>query len=1214
MADGLKSKLFEIQELVSGLIQEIPSRFDKGETLPSLVKPYVEKTIDNLKDIKKLFETKHSELQKQVKLTKIKNFEDNDWDSDATDENADEESNDVSKSFIGVKFVGSDTTQEFDNPSDNGSDEEFLLPGDKTVVRPSEIFCKFAEIDDANSNSQMAKNGGKADRSMNNNYDSDDLENFDEFTLDETKSFSTPAGKSKDKSDECASCNEEEPSVSDLSQEIRQKDENDISREELDEIMQACVDDGDDFNADGFDEEDLQMLEDAEKCYTEDTNVQDVEMEEDGNEEEDLENQPQDKKYLDVLKQYFGYSKFRPMQWKIINSVLNDKRDNCVVMATGYGKSLCYQFPSVFKRGTTLVISPLISLMQDQVQGLQVANIEACFLGSAQENSRQVKEDMLNGKFRVVYITPEFAAASGVESMLQELNAKVGIDLIAIDEAHCVSQWGHDFRSAYRSLGKLRNVFPQIPIMALTATATPEVRKDICRSLKLKNPIVICTGFDRPNLFLSVMPKKGDVQMDLKSLMVKNGNKYAFEGPTIVYCLTKKVTDEVASTLQAMGLKCMPYHAGLSVNKRKDAHSKFVNDELQVVVATVAFGMGIDKPDVRKVIHYGAPRDIESYYQEVGRAGRDGLPSCCHVFFNNQDFNTIRFLLKDYKNLKFKQHKLDMFSKMQQYLTTTACRRRILLAHFENKSHDDIGGTENCCDNCRKRIEASKQQSYYDSKNWSSVISTQANADKPKDYGKEAKDFFQVVKDLGERFGITIPAQVLTGSTSQKIQKFSKQKMFGVGKYRKLNWWKGFAKCLLAEKYLIEKAVENGFGSTIELSHNARDWLCQCAKSAKILPLEIVPNTDMLAEEKPTLSITVNSALIGSQPARPPICGSSRSPTSSLLEVVKTAAYTPVKPLVDEKTAKYQMDLYTRLIKVRNEIAHQTGYTPHSVASNKVLLDMAKIRPSTKENLLKLEDFSEAKAEKFADIFINIITIFCKHNSLQMDDFPELSIQDDIGKLQTEFYRLVDTQRLSYILFQLQKLSIEEVASRRGFKTSTIVSHLCEAIKVGLPVEVTRLGVTPQIQNLITDAIRGSKINSDISRLTKIKDSLPMYIEYNHIKVVIALLTCRYGETVLDTGVIVLGKPPDSQGNLLGSSSLAPSTSRVTNTDQQNSKPMGYSQPNSERGYSQGDLSQPAAPGNESASGAKRKLPAWMTGTAKKPVLSKKMKSNSLFK
>lgn len=370
--------------------------------------------------------------------------------------------------------------------------------------------------------------------------------------------------------------------------------------------------------------------------------------------------------HLEFLKTNFGYSSFRQTQWKIIKSIIEEKRDSFVIMATGYGKSLCFQYPAVYTNGITIVISPLISLMEDQVHALQLVNIPACLMGTAQPN-KKIDEDIISGQYRIVYMSPEYVIKSEGLKLIEKLGTMV--TLIAIDEAHCISQWGHDFRQTYKRLGVIRNHLPKIPILAVTATATGIICQDVCTTLGLRQPMILSTGFDRPNLELNVREKGGSIWQDLRQFVSKDIN-----GSIIIYCLTRKETQEIAEVLTNHHVKCAYYHAGMDLQIRSDVHKDFIQDKLNIIVATIAFGMGIDKPDVRLVIHYGSSQNMESYYQEIGRAGRDGLHSKCVLFHCREDFELHQILWKQYSTM-YIQVLTKLSAEMRRFLNATTCRR-----------------------------------------------------------------------------------------------------------------------------------------------------------------------------------------------------------------------------------------------------------------------------------------------------------------------------------------------------------------------------------------------------------------------------------------------------------------------------------------------------------------------------------------------------------
>jgi ATP-dependent DNA helicase RecQ len=435
---------------------------------------------------------------------------------------------------------------------------------------------------------------------------------------------------------------------------------------------------------------------------------------------------------LNLLKTHFGFDQFRPLQEEIIRGVLL-ARDAFVLMPTGAGKSLCFQLPALMMPGLTLVISPLIALMKDQVDALQANGISAEFINSTLTRSEidKVQTQARLGKIKILYAAPERLIMPEFQRFLEEIN----VSLIAIDESHCISEWGHDFRPDYRNLKMLRNIFPKVPVMALTATATKKVREDIICQLSLEKAKIFISSFNRPNLSYSVLPKR-DSYDQLISILRVHKNESA-----IIYCFSRKNTEHLAADLRQAGFKTLPYHAGLENEVRRTNQEKFIRDEAQIIVATIAFGMGIDKPDIRLVIHYHLPKSIEGYYQETGRAGRDGLPSQCVLFYSYADTIKQQYFIRQIENEVERKNAYRKLDQMVEYCELGTCRRQHLLAYFgEDYKQEKCDG----CDFCLSPKEE------FDA----TIIS---------------QKILSAIIRTGQQFGINYIIDVLLGGKSKKI-------------------------------------------------------------------------------------------------------------------------------------------------------------------------------------------------------------------------------------------------------------------------------------------------------------------------------------------------------------------------------------------------------------------------------------------------------------
>ena len=456
-----------------------------------------------------------------------------------------------------------------------------------------------------------------------------------------------------------------------------------------------------------------------------------------------------------LLRKFFGYDSFRPNQEEIIRNIMSGN-DTLVLMPTGGGKSICYQIPALAMEGTAIVVSPLISLMKDQVETLRANGIEAAALNSenGSEADTIIRRKCMSGDMKLLYISPEKLLTE-----IPYLISHIRISLFAIDEAHCISHWGHDFRPEYTQLGQLRERFPQVPIMALTATADRITRQDIIGQLQLRDAKEFISSFDRPNLSLSV---KRNYQAKEKTAFILNFIKARPYDAGIIYCLSRKTTEKVATTLRAKGINAMPYHAGLTNQERSQTQEQFKNDELQVVCATIAFGMGIDKSNVRWIIHYNMPKSIESFYQEIGRAGRDGAPADTVLFYSMADI----IQLTEFAKASGQQEvNMDKLKQMQQYAESNVCRRRILLNYFNEQTDCDCGNCD-VCQNPPQRFDGTR-------------------------YVQMA---LSAMKRTEEQARLSTIVEILRGMNSSTVTKkeYNELKTFGVGREVSVQDWNDY--------------------------------------------------------------------------------------------------------------------------------------------------------------------------------------------------------------------------------------------------------------------------------------------------------------------------------------------------------------------------------------------------------------------------------------
>ena len=620
---------------------------------------------------------------------------------------------------------------------------------------------------------------------------------------------------------------------------------------------------------------------------------------------------------LDLLKKHFGYDQFRPLQAEIIASVL-ERRDTLVLMPTGGGKSLCYQLPALRLDGLTLVVSPLVALMKDQVDTLKANGIAAEFINSSltYPELNNVRRQVQRNAVKILYVAPERLAVAGFLDFLAERT----VSLVAVDEAHCISMWGHEFRPDYRNLVTLRHALPGVPCIALTATATEQVRHDIAEQLELTRPQEFLASFNRANLSYSVRPKRNSVDA-LADLL----DEYRGES-CIVYCFSRKSTQDLATALGERGLSALPYHAGLDTSVRSQTQEQFIRDEVPIIVATIAFGMGIDKPDVRLVVHYDLPKSLEGYYQETGRAGRDGLPSECALFYSYGDKIKQDFFIDQIEDPAEQRNARDKLERVIEFCDLQTCRRKYLLAYFgEDWQQDNCGG----CDVCltpREEFDAT-------------II---------------AQKILSAIVRTGERFGIAHVSQVLRGANMKRIRELRHDRLsvYGIVDDFSDSEIKELAG-LLQAKGLLRK--------------NSREYA----------GLSLTPAGRAFLKNRENLTLTRAKQV---EPAP------RTTPDSDPAQIWRRRD-TP--PLADEPSdIAVDTALFEQLRELRRKLAAERNVPPYVIFGDVTLRQMAAYLPQSRESLSRISGVGAAKLEQWGEAFLEVIRSYAGEQGLSERPVP----------------------------------------------------------------------------------------------------------------------------------------------------------------------------------------------------------------------------------
>ncbi len=707
------------------------------------------------------------------------------------------------------------------------------------------------------------------------------------------------------------------------------------------------------------------------------------------------------------LKEVFGFSRFRGNQEEIIKNLM-DGNNTMVIMPTGAGKSLCYQLPAIVREGLAIVISPLIALMKNQVDQMNAFGINARFLNSTLSKGEitKLKKECLNGNVKLLYVAPESLTKEENILFLQ----KVNISFVAVDEAHCISEWGHDFRPEYRRIRSMISMLGDLPIIALTATATPKVQLDILKNLQMEEADIFLASFNRVNLYYEVRPKKETKKQLIRFLKEHKGKA------GIIYCLSRKKVEEIAQMLNVNGFRARPYHAGLEPSIREKNQDDFLNEEVDIICATIAFGMGIDKPDVRFVVHYDVPKSLEGYYQETGRGGRDGLEGLCLMFYSHNDLNKLEKFNKD-KSVQERENARILLQEMEYYAESPVCRRRQLLHYFGEEYKQDNCGA---CDNCLHPRERFEGMEY---------VQLVLNA----------------TKQTAERFGLSHLVNVIVGEEDQYVKSYDHNKLevFGKGADENSDFWKSVVRQSLIYQYL-EKDIENI--GVLKLTKKGEDFL------ANPQSIELARDHDFtteIDEEEESERVPVNAKSYDTKlfemlkALRKKIAKQKNLPPYVIFQDPSLEEMATVYPTTKDemsningvgmgKVNKFGKDFIDLIQKYVDE----NDITTASEVVVKSSVNKSKIKIFIIQQIdrkVDLEEIAEAKGLSFEDLLTEIENICFSGTKLNLDYYIDDALDDQKQEQITEYFLSAESDSIEDALNSddVEEFSEEELRLMR---------------------------------------------------------------------------------------------------------------------------------------------------------------------------------------